>query len=113
MTKLENRCPHGISVVDIYGRERLVERTGPPVRIETVSGDAIGVADGIARYASPAFKAIAHLPPYRDGVILIVSQLVARAVSCCRNAMTWSTPAPRRKTGRAAIPARASWPYPA
>jgi len=81
MTTLENRCPHGIAVVDKNGRRRLIERTEPPVRIETVSGCALGVVDGIALHASPWFKSIANLPPYRCDVIVIVSQIVALAVS--------------------------------
>jgi hypothetical protein len=38
MRIIENRCPHGIAVMDASGRQRVIATSGPPVRIETTPG---------------------------------------------------------------------------
>jgi hypothetical protein len=81
MDILDNRCPHAICVVDAAGDRRIIEPSGPPVRIETVPGDAVGLAGGIAVHASPGWKCISNLPPRREDTTVIVSQLVALAVA--------------------------------
>jgi hypothetical protein len=78
---LENRCPHSIAVVDASGRERTIPKSGLSVRIETMPGPIVGFADGIPVHAPPRWKGIAHLPPLREGVTIIVSQIVALAIA--------------------------------
>jgi hypothetical protein len=79
--QIENRCPHSIAVVDTYGREWVILKTAPPVRIETTQGTLVGYADGVPVFGPPGWKGFTNLPDQRDGVTIVVSQIVGRAVN--------------------------------
>jgi hypothetical protein len=50
------------------------------VRIETATGEPAGFADGIPVRSPPRWTGFANLPSGRDGVTIVVSQIVGLAV---------------------------------
>jgi hypothetical protein len=80
MPIIENRCPHGIAVLDVNGRQRVIATAGPPVSIETTPGKYQGLADGMPVYGPSGWTCFTNLPPRREGVTIVVSPIVGLAV---------------------------------
>lgn len=79
--RIENRCPHSITLVDPSGQSVTIDKQRPSVRIRTSSGPRVGEINGVPLHGPPRFTAILNLPPKQGGVVYVVSQLAALAIA--------------------------------
>lgn len=79
--RIENRCPHDITLMRDDGTTFTIPPTKPAVRIKTNSGPAVSAVSGIPIHGPPRFNRIVNLPPQRDGIAIVVSQIAALAIS--------------------------------
>lgn len=78
---IENRCPHGVTLIDGEGRPRTYEEVRPAVRIETEAGPPVGLASGVPIHRPSRITGITNLPPKRKGVVIVVSKLAAMEIA--------------------------------
>lgn len=79
--KIENRCPHGVTLIDGEGRPRTYAAVRPAVRIETEAGPAVGLACGVPIHAPSRITGITNLPAKRAGTVIVVSKLAAMVIA--------------------------------
>ncbi len=59
----------------------LIEKSGPPVRIETAPSDQVDTIASVPVHAPPRVVRISNLPPQRPGVTIVVSQISAMGIA--------------------------------
>jgi len=77
-----NLTPHTITLRDSSGEDHTISSSGV-ARVESTPGhvtDVLGDYGGTPVYSATEFGEVRHLPEPREGVVLIVSQLVASRV---------------------------------
>lgn len=78
---LVNLCPHPIAVRQQDGDIAILPKADRPARIKVTPGPKVGEVDGVAIHAPPIYGDVVNLPARKEGVIYIVSQLVALALA--------------------------------
>ena len=76
---LVNRTPHPIGL-SVDGIVTTISTSGTVARVSTLSGAQCGVLHGLPVFLPPTFGAVEGLPEPQDGVVYIVSLLVASAL---------------------------------
>jgi hypothetical protein len=79
MTKLINMTPHPINIVDNVGVNIMTIPSSGLVRLKAHTVDAGFRVDGV-KITTTKFGEAEGLPDFKDGVFIIVSQLVKTAV---------------------------------
>ena len=79
--KIENRCPHSVTLWDKYGQPLVLTPTQPPVRLLTISANQVGEVMGVPIHGPAGFAGVQFLPDKRADTFIIVSQMTAMAVS--------------------------------
>ena len=78
--EIENRTPHAIALEGADGVVHLIEPTLPPARVVGVQGAQESAVNGIPIHPA-SYDRVSGLPTFRDGVIIIVSQITALMVA--------------------------------
>ncbi len=81
MTKLINLTPHAIALRRSDDSSTIYDGTRDAARINIEPGPEVGEVDGVPIIGPARFLDIDNLPPRREGILLIVSQLTALAVA--------------------------------
>jgi len=79
--KIENRCPHSVTLWDKYGVSIELKPTQPPVRLMTNAAAKVGEVMGVPIHGPASFAGVQFLPDKRDDTLIVVSQMTALAVS--------------------------------
>ena len=79
--KIENRTPHAVALRQADGGMSLLPPVHPPVRLQFTPGQLEdATVAGVPVHGPSQLLGIAGLPPPREGVLLLVSQLAALGI---------------------------------
>ena len=79
--ELENRTPHPITIHRQDGSRLVLPAVKPPVRLDLEPGPQEDrLVAGLPVHSPVILKGVVGLPPRREGVLVLVSQLAALAV---------------------------------
>lgn len=79
MTQIKNLTPHAITLVGADGSQTSVPPSGVVARVSTVAGSKLESSLPVELWSSSSLGAVVDLPDPEEGVLLLVSSLVAGA----------------------------------